>query len=66
MPQNIFPVTNHLHVDPEELIGMPELVTAVENINITLAGMELTVDYDTINAYADSKNTELIVSGCNK
>lgn len=50
-----FPVTNHLHVDPEELIGMPELVTAVENINITLAGMELTVDYDTINAYADSK-----------
>jgi hypothetical protein len=50
-----FPVIDHLHVDPEEMIGMPELVAAVEAIGLALAGMDLTIDYSAIYAYVDSK-----------
>lgn len=50
-----FPVIDHLHVDPEELIGMPELVTAVESIGLAIAGIDVDIDYNAINAYADSK-----------
>lgn len=50
-----FPVTDHMHIDPEELIGMPELVEAVENIGLAISGIEVTIDYGSVNAYADSK-----------
>lgn len=50
-----FPVIDHMHVDPEELIGMPELVTAVESIGLAIAGIDVDIDYNAINAYADSK-----------
>ena len=50
-----FPVIDHLHDDPEEMTGMPELVAAVEAIGLVLAGMELTIDYSAIYAYVDSK-----------
>lgn len=48
-----FPVIDHMHVDPEELIGMPELVQAIEDVGIAVSG--IVIDYDAINAYADSK-----------
>ena len=50
-----FPVIDHMHVDPEELLGMPELVTAVESIGLAIAGLDVDIDYNAINAYADSK-----------
>lgn len=48
-----FPVIDHMHVDPEELIGMPELVQAIEDVGVAVSG--IVIDYDAINAYADSK-----------
>ena len=50
-----FPVIDHMHVDPEEMIGMPELVAAVESIGLAIAGINVDIDYAAINAYADSK-----------
>lgn len=50
-----FPVIDHMHVDPEEMIGMDELVTAVEEIGVAISGLHVDIDYNAINAYADGK-----------